>query len=167
MYFAARGKDSNLEPVRAVAEWVTRMLRMFGLGEGASWDGQIGWGKAPAPGQQSQTGGGEGEGAGAAGGADLEAQVDKYVAALSGFRDEIRKLAIAGASNKDVLALCDRFRDVEMVNLGVQLDDGQGAGTSLISSCTPPSLQYRTCSARRRGFARSLAHSKAPEGAGR
>ena len=131
VYFASRGKDSNLEPVRVVAEWVTRMLRMFGLGEGAGYDGQIGWGKAAPAGSQGRDKDGAGEEGGAgASAAEVEEQVDKYVKALSGFRDEIRKLAIGGASNQDVLALCDRFRDVDLVNLGVQLDDGQGAGTS-------------------------------------
>lgn len=47
---------------------------------------------------------------------------------MSSFRDEIRKLAIADSSSKDILVLCDRFRDQDLVNLGVQLDDGQGAG---------------------------------------
>jgi len=60
----------------------------------------------------------------------LEAHLDKYIRALSSFRDDIRKLAIGGASSQDILALCDRFRDQDLVNLGVQLDDGQGAGQS-------------------------------------
>ena len=47
---------------------------------------------------------------------------------MSSFRDDIRKLAIGGASSQDILSLCDRFRDQDLVNLGVQLDDGQGAG---------------------------------------
>jgi cysteinyl-tRNA synthetase len=45
-YFAARGRELNVDPVRVIAEWVTRMLRMFGLGEGAYLEGSIGWGKA-------------------------------------------------------------------------------------------------------------------------
>jgi cysteinyl-tRNA synthetase len=45
-YFSARGRDLNVEPVRVVAEWITRMLRMFGLGEGAYTEGSVGWGKA-------------------------------------------------------------------------------------------------------------------------
>lgn len=106
------------------------MLRMFGLGEGPAYDAQIGWGKAAPAGAGKEE---EQEKGAGTRGQEVEEQVDKYVKALSGFRDEIRKLAIGGASNKDVLALCDRFRDVDLVNLGVQLDDGQGAGTSLQS----------------------------------
>jgi cysteinyl-tRNA synthetase len=134
-YFSARGRDLNVEPVRVVAEWITRMLRMFGLGEGAYTEGSVGWGKV----------GEEGSGGADVSGGDVvfdvvfrrvvlivlyqfEAQLDKYIRALSSFRDDVRKIAIAGGSNKDILTLCDRFRDVDLFNLGVQLDDGQGAG---------------------------------------
>ena len=58
----------------------------------------------------------------------FESRLDKYIRAMSSFRDDVRKLAIAGGSSKDMLALCDKFRDDDLVNLGVQLDDGQGAG---------------------------------------
>lgn len=47
------------------------------------------------------------------------------------FRDEVRKLAIDKGTSKDILELCDRFRDQDLVNIGVQLDDGQGAGMSI------------------------------------
>lgn len=60
----------------------------------------------------------------------FEGKLDKYLRAMSSFRDDIRKLAISGGSSKDILTLCDRFRDQDLVNLGVQLDDGQGAGMS-------------------------------------
>ena len=47
-YLAERGRAYNIGPVRSIAEWVTRMLNMFGLGEGAAAAsvGQVGWGKA-------------------------------------------------------------------------------------------------------------------------
>lgn len=46
-YLAERGRAYNIGPVRSIAEWVTRMLNMFGLGEGAAAAsaGQVGWGK--------------------------------------------------------------------------------------------------------------------------
>ena len=49
---------------------------------------------------------------------------------MASFRDDVRKIAIDGGSSKSILELCDRFRDQDLVNLGVQLDDGQGAGRS-------------------------------------
>lgn len=55
--YLARGRGNvNVSVVVAVAEWVTRMLRMFGLGEGSATNSRgervIGWGVAAAPGQQ-------------------------------------------------------------------------------------------------------------------
>lgn len=117
VYIASRASAANMEPVQVVAEWVTRMLRMFGLGEGPVTEGQIGWGKEVIEGEE---GGGE----------EFEKRVDKYLKALVGFRDEIRKIAIFGGDGKEILALCDKFRDRDLVELGVQLDDGQGAGES-------------------------------------
>jgi cysteinyl-tRNA synthetase len=55
--YLARGRSNvNIATVVAVAEWVTRMLRMFGLGEGAATDSMgervIGWGQAVVEGQE-------------------------------------------------------------------------------------------------------------------
>lgn len=51
-----------------------------------------------------------------------------YIRTLSSFRDGVRKVAIAKGENalKDILALCDRLRDVDLVPLGVALDDVEG-----------------------------------------
>lgn len=49
-----------------------------------------------------------------------------YLRALSSFRDEVRKLALKGANSKEILELCDRLRDNELVDLGVALDDQEG-----------------------------------------
>jgi cysteinyl-tRNA synthetase len=71
----------------------------------------------------------------------FEAKLDKYIRALASFRDDVRKLAIDGAGNKDILTLCDRFRDQDLVNLGIQLDDGQGAdGGALYKLVDPAAL---------------------------
>lgn len=50
-----------------------------------------------------------------------------YLRALSAFRDEVRRLAIAKADPQEILALTDRLRDYEMAELGVALDDQAGA----------------------------------------
>jgi cysteinyl-tRNA synthetase len=46
--YISRSKDHHIGVIQTVAEWVTRMLKMFGLGEGmaSSEIGGIGWGKA-------------------------------------------------------------------------------------------------------------------------
>lgn len=51
-----------------------------------------------------------------------------YLRTLSTFRDNVRKLAIARGDTaiKDILALCDKLRDVDLVPLGVVLDDQEG-----------------------------------------
>lgn len=51
-----------------------------------------------------------------------------YVRTLSAFRDGVRKLAMGKGDTafKDILALCDKLRDVDLVPLGVALDDNEG-----------------------------------------
>lgn len=51
-----------------------------------------------------------------------------YLRVLSSFRDGIRQLAISkgdGAA-KEILTLCDKLRDSDLVPLGVALDDQEG-----------------------------------------
>ena len=54
-----------------------------------------------------------------------------YLLALSSFRDGVRQLAMAKGDGgaKEILALCDKLRDVDMVPLGVALDDQEGECT--------------------------------------
>ena len=51
-----------------------------------------------------------------------------YLRTLSSFRAGVRHLAIAGGDNalKSILALSDQLRDVDLVPLGVALDDQEG-----------------------------------------
>jgi cysteinyl-tRNA synthetase len=51
-----------------------------------------------------------------------------YLHVLSSFRDGIRKIAIAEGGNamKDILAMCDKLRDSDLIPLGVALDDQEG-----------------------------------------
>lgn len=52
-----------------------------------------------------------------------------YLRTLSSFRDGVRQLAISKSDSalKDILALSDKLRDVDLVPLGVALDDQEGA----------------------------------------
>lgn len=47
VYLQARPRPQNISALRTSAEWITRMLRMFGLGEGPAvlQEGAIGWGE--------------------------------------------------------------------------------------------------------------------------
>lgn len=51
-----------------------------------------------------------------------------YLRTLSTFRDGVRKLAIdkGDSALKDILGLCDKLRDADLVSLGVALDDQEG-----------------------------------------
>lgn len=99
------------------------MLRMFGLGEGHT--SEIGWGH-------------EEEGAG---GVNREETLMPYLRVLSSFRDGIRQLAISKNDNvmKDILKLCDKLRDDDLVSLGVALDD-QEDGKALVKLVSPAEL---------------------------
>jgi cysteinyl-tRNA synthetase len=57
-----------------------------------------------------------------------------YFGALSSFRDGVQQLAMAkGAALKDILALCDKLRDSDLVPLGVALDDQEGRSATVYS----------------------------------
>ena len=129
----SRGKDINADAVERIAQWVGDMLRMFGLGEGTPQE--IGWGK------DVQDSAGElnvclflfQKEANSLLTKGTLAQRDEvlmpYLRALSAFRDGVRQLAITkgdGAA-KEILALCDRLRDQDLIPLGVALDDQDGA----------------------------------------
>ncbi|KAG9009680.1 hypothetical protein FRB94_011685 [Tulasnella sp. JGI-2019a] len=123
--YVQRGRASvNVSVVEMIAKWVTKMLRMFGLGEGAVAPGSIGWGDAAREGESA---------------VDWDAILLPYLQALSTFRDDIRKLAIAQAAPKDILALCDRLRDIDLAPLGVALDD-QEDGRALVKLVNPDVL---------------------------
>jgi len=141
--------ETNVAVLQAVSQWVTRMLRMFGLGEGADVDSRgksvIGWGQAI---QSGANGAAE----------DRDATVMPYVRALSSFRDGVRKLARDNAKLSEILALCDQLRDQELVDLGVALDD-QEDGKALVKLV--PAEQLRAARDEKAAMARDKAEKKA------
>ncbi|KAH9946950.1 cysteinyl-tRNA synthetase [Amylocystis lapponica] len=116
VYINSRGASLDTSVVERIARWVGQMLRMFGLGEGENTE--IGWGQDRAE-----------EG----GSVDREEILMPYLRTLSTFRDGVRRLAIAKGDGalKDILALSDKLRDVDLVPLGVALDD-QEDGKALV-----------------------------------
>lgn len=129
-YIAGRGKDINVDLLVYIANWVGRMLRMFGLGEGSAASSEIGWG------QEDREGG--------SGSVNREEVLMPYLRTLSTFRDGIRQLAIGGKDDsetalKEILMLCDRLRDSDLVPLGVALDD-QEDGKALVKLVSPAEL---------------------------
>ncbi|KAJ7162097.1 tRNA synthetases class I (C) catalytic domain-containing protein [Mycena filopes] len=127
VYLTARGRAQvNLQLLENSARWVGEMLRMFGLGAGPAEE--LGWGNDDA-------------GAAAAGGVNREEVLMPYIRSLSTFRDSVRRLAMGKGETalQDILALCDRLRDVDLVPLGVALDD-QEDGKALVKLVPPAEL---------------------------
>ncbi|EMD33708.1 hypothetical protein CERSUDRAFT_87037 [Gelatoporia subvermispora B] len=124
VYINSRGANLDVSVVERIARWVGNMLRVFGLGEGET--DEIGWGQERDAGE---------------GAVNREEILIPYLRTLSSFRDGVRKLAIAGGdrANKDILALSDKLRDVDLVPLGVALDD-QEDGKALVKLVPPAEL---------------------------
>ncbi|KAM6502102.1 tRNA synthetases class I (C) catalytic domain containing protein [Amanita muscaria] len=123
VYINTQGSKVNVDLVESIARWISRMLRMFGLGEGESDD--IGWGqetKEDSP-------------------INREEILTPYLQVLSSFRDSVRRLAMSKSDSavKDILSLCDKLRDVDLVPLGVALDD-QEDGKALVKLVPPAEL---------------------------
>ncbi|OSD07063.1 hypothetical protein PYCCODRAFT_1359815 [Trametes coccinea BRFM310] len=124
VYIRTPGANLEIGLIQRVARWVGDMLRMFGLGEGETQE--IGWGQERNADEGS---------------VNREEILMPYLRTLSSFRDGVRKLAIAKGDNalKDILALSDKLRDVDLVPLGVALDD-QEDGKALVKLVTPEEL---------------------------
>ncbi|GBE80478.1 Cysteine--tRNA ligase [Sparassis crispa] len=124
VYINSRGTNLDVSVVERIARWVGQMLRMFGLGEGKPFE--IGWGQ-------------EREGVEVI--VNREEILMPYLRTLSSFRDGVRKLAIAKGDEalQDILALSDKLRDVDLVPLGVALDD-QEDGKALVKLVSPEDL---------------------------
>ncbi|TFY58096.1 hypothetical protein EVJ58_g6625 [Rhodofomes roseus] len=124
VYINSRGKDLEVSVVVRVTGWVGKMLRMFGLGEGET--SEIGWGQERDAGEGS---------------VNREEILMPYLRTLSTFRDGVRRLAIARGDTalKDILVLSDKLRDVDLVPLGVALDD-QDDGKALVKLVPPADL---------------------------
>ncbi|KAI8586228.1 tRNA synthetases class I (C) catalytic domain-containing protein [Geranomyces variabilis] len=91
----------NADLLAKVAQYLTKLMRTFGVFPDAN----------PAI------------GSGSGGGKNLEDELLPYLRALSSFRDAVRDLAQNKGDHKELLKLCDRLRDEDLVELGVVLDD--------------------------------------------
>lgn len=102
------------EVLVTIAKWVTKIFNILGF-ETA----EIGWATANGS------------------GANKEDIALPFVQILANFREEVRQLAMAGEQpNKDLLALCDRVRDTDLLNACVALDDRKGDKAALVKFLT-------------------------------
>ncbi|KAF9236364.1 tRNA synthetases class I (C) catalytic domain-containing protein [Melanogaster broomeanus] len=124
VYINSRGKSLNADLVEQLARWVGNMLRMFGLGGGE--EVELGWGQEITDSVNA---------------INREEVLMPCLRAISSFRDGVRRLAIAKEDDslKEILKLCDRLRDDDLVPLGVALDD-QEDGKALVKLVPPSEL---------------------------
>ncbi|WFC93795.1 cysteine--tRNA ligase [Malassezia brasiliensis] len=113
--------ELNVSVLVNIAEFVGSMLRMFGLGEGSMTP--LGWGSAQA-----------------SKGVDRDEVLMPYLRVLSSFRDHVRKLARENAPSTELLKLADKLRDMDLVDLGVALED-QEDGRALVKLVPAEQLQ--------------------------
>jgi cysteinyl-tRNA synthetase len=106
---ATQGQPKIVPLLRTVAEFVHRMLSVFGviqredLGFGAAGEGAAG---------------GAGEG-----GASREDTLRPFLDGIASFRDAVRSAAQRKAEPREILRLCDELRDSALPKLGVRLED--------------------------------------------
>jgi len=106
VYISQKGqqkKEANIQVLSKIARFLTKMIKCFGLTPDT--DAPIGFIDA------SSVGGNKDE------------IVMPYLQVLSKFRDNVRNLAINKKDHKELLMLCDKLRDEDLVDLGVSLDD--------------------------------------------
>ncbi|TPX66703.1 cysteine---tRNA ligase [Spizellomyces sp. 'palustris'] len=128
---ATKNKSVNADVLAKIAKYVTHLLRMFGVfGDG---NPDIGNGVRKE-----------------------ETNMLPYLVALSAFRDAVRDLAQNRGDYKDLLRLCDKLRDEDMVELGVVLDDRED-GKALVKLVDKETL------IRQREEKRQREHEKALE----
>ncbi|AQZ19002.1 YNL247W [Zygosaccharomyces parabailii] len=115
IYISKSGLSVKIEPLIAVARYVTRILGMVGIevrGDGLGWE----------VGESGLVG-------------NVEEIALPFVKCLSRFRDDVRALAIEKADSNEFLRLTDRVRNSDLLELNVSLDDrnNQGALVKFIS----------------------------------
>ncbi|CAG8739116.1 4419_t:CDS:2, partial [Racocetra fulgida] len=107
IYVSAGRNNISIFVLENIAKYVTKMLKIFGIiGNTSSED--IGFGES----EQKEV-------------------VLPYLRVLSSFRDNVRELARQQKGHGEFLALSDKLRDIDLVNLGVSLDD-QEDGKALV-----------------------------------
>lgn len=117
-YIASSGGEVRIEPLLAVARYITRILAIVGFP--SRHDG-LGW--LDESSSRGETLGSK------------EDMLMPYVKCLSNFRDEVRRLAISKSDSSEFLKLTDKIRDDDLLKLNVAIDDKNGQ-SSLIKFLT-------------------------------
>lgn len=157
----------NPEHVEQTAKFVTRMVNIFGLNGSASPDAsEIGWSGIDVPEeakpylyplstlrdslrQKARSKDGisiqdakDIVGSQAVSESAVSESAKPYAQVLTDFRTKISSLDTPDTISKDILALCDRVRDVDLFDLGVYFEDREGL-PALVRPVTKELLQQR------------------------
>ena len=114
VYLRSAGDKPAVLLLRAIATYITQILKVFGVVTGSD---DFGFG--------SSGGGGGAE--------SVEGATDPYITTLVGFREKVRDAALAAAKGGDaaaairaILETCDELRDEILPTVGVRLEDRPG-----------------------------------------
>jgi cysteinyl-tRNA synthetase len=119
IYYADKQKlkqPPNIAVMYKIARYISRILRIFGLGENHDIIGTFG------------------------GAPKSSANLIPILKTMSEFRDNIRNLAQNKGDPKQILEVCDKFRDEDMIEHGVVLEDREG-GNALVKLVDKELLQ--------------------------
>ncbi|EMR10205.1 cysteine-tRNA ligase [Pneumocystis murina B123] len=110
IYISQARSDINILIITNVAEWISGILEIFGLKDNSFTVIEYKLNESTITTNHNEI-------------------IMPYVKVLSSFRDDIRNLLIISKSksnmelSRDLLKLCDRLRDVDLTELGIQLED--------------------------------------------
>ncbi|KAJ5379028.1 hypothetical protein N7509_012147 [Penicillium cosmopolitanum] len=164
-YNSADKATMNPKDVQDAARWVTSIVNIFGLNGTAAADStEIGWSGIDVPEEAKpflfplstirdtvRLAARSKEGISSSQIADavkIEAPTEAsetakpYAEVLSNFRNKVASLQSSDSAGKEVLALCDRVRDIDLFDLGVYLEDRDNL-PALVRPVTREMIQAR------------------------
>ncbi|KAF4214678.1 hypothetical protein CNMCM8980_009325 [Aspergillus fumigatiaffinis] len=166
-YNGADKSTLNPKDVEAVARWVTSMVNIFGLNGTATADStEIGWSGIDVPEEakpflyplssirdslRQAARAKEGVTAetvaeivnkGELPEQDLTESAKPYAELLSNFRTKVSSIQPSESLGKEILALCDRVRDIDLFDLGIYLEDRENL-PALVRPVTRELIQAR------------------------
>ncbi|GFF88930.1 cysteine--tRNA ligase [Aspergillus udagawae] len=166
-YNGADKSTLNPKDVEDVARWVTSMVNIFGLNGSATADStEIGWSGIDVPEEakpflyplssmrdslRQAARAKEGVTAeavaeivnkGEAPEQDLTESARPYAELLSNFRTKVSSIQQSESLGKEILALCDRVRDIDLFDLGIYLEDRENL-PALVRPVTRELIQAR------------------------
>lgn len=166
-YNGADKSTLNPKDVEAVARWVTSMVNIFGLNGSATADStEIGWSGIDVPEEakpflyplssmrdslRQAARAKEGVTADAVAEIvnkeavpeqDVTESARPYAELLSNFRTKVSSIQQSESIGKEILALCDRVRDIDLFDLGIYLEDRENL-PALVRPVTRELIQAR------------------------